>query len=291
MNITELRQHYHTELCQQVIRITTLGERRYPNFADGANKLSSNLAWSIVKQLADVNHVEVDNIEGIKGQTAGDRFEELTKQFVEQSFALLEHLRPGEWHHTTEQTAISQFAQYQHLLQIEAKLKQDKELRATFGGDYIVTPDIVISRRPLADEAINAQGILQEAAAEHARNTILRATNYTPSASILHAVISCKWTIRSDRSQNSRTEALNLIRNRKGHLPHIVAVTAEPFPNRIAALALGTGDLDCIYHFALPELLQATSEIDPDGSGDLVKMMVDGRRLRDISDLPFDLAV
>ncbi|MBN1975836.1 MAG: restriction endonuclease, partial [Anaerolineae bacterium] len=33
--------------------------------------------------------------------------------------------------------------------------------------------------------------------------------------------MSCKWTIRSDRGQNPRTEVLNLIRNRKGHLPHI----------------------------------------------------------------------
>ncbi|MBO9364254.1 MAG: restriction endonuclease, partial [Roseiflexus sp.] len=64
---------------------------------------------------------------------------------------------------------------------------------------------------------------------------------------MLHASISRKWTIRSDRSQNIRTEAMNLIRNRKGHTPHIVAVTAEPLPTRIASLALGTGDLDCVY--------------------------------------------
>jgi hypothetical protein len=108
---------------------------------------------------------------------------------------------------------------------------------------------------------------------------------------ILHASISCKWTIRSDRSQNTRTEALNLIRNRKGNLPHIVAVTAEPLPTRIAALALGTGDLDCVYHFALPELLQAIKTIDNEDQLDILTSMVDGRRLRDISDLPFDLAV
>ena len=47
---------------------------------------------------------------------------------------------------------------------------------------------------------------------------------------------------------------MNLIRNRKGHTPHIVAVTAEPLPTRIASLALGIGDLDCVYHMALHEL-------------------------------------
>lgn len=47
----------------------------------------------------------------------------------------------------------------------------------------------------------------------------------------------------------------NLIRNRKGNLPHIVVVTGEPMPARIASLALGTGDIDCVYHFALYELV------------------------------------
>lgn len=74
---------------------------------------------------------------------------------------------------------------------------------------------------------------------------------------ILHASISSKWTIRSDKSQNSRSEALNLIRNRKGHLPHIVVVTAKPLPSRLSSIALGTGDIDCVYHFALHELKQA----------------------------------
>lgn len=107
---------------------------------------------------------------------------------------------------------------------------------------------------------------------------------------ILHASISCKWTVRSDRSQNTRTEALNLIRNRKGHLPHIVAVIGEPLPTRIAALALGTGDLDCVYHFALDELRETINEIDNQDQLDMLLMMVEGKRLRDISDLPFDLA-
>ena len=108
---------------------------------------------------------------------------------------------------------------------------------------------------------------------------------------ILHASVSCKWTIRSDRSQNTRTEALNLLRNRKGHTPHIVAVTAEPLPTRIATLALGTGDIDCVYHFALPELISAIEQADKQDQLDMLMAMIEGRRLRDISDLPFDLAI
>jgi hypothetical protein len=149
-------------------------------------------------------------------------------------------------------------------------------------------PDIVVGRQPLADKEINRFMPLIDADIDVASYTPLRNTN-NPGLS-LHATISCKWTIRSDRAQNTRTEALNLIRNRKGHLPHIVAVTAEPYPNRLASLTLGTGDLDCVYHFALPELLAATAEFSED-QYDLLASMVTGRRLRDISDLPFDLAL
>ena len=99
--------------------------------------------------------------------------------------------------------------------------------------------------------------------------------------------------MRSDRAQNSRTEALNLIRNRKGHLPHIVVVTGEPLPSRLASLALGTGDLDCVYHFALYELLDAVREYSAHGREDILETLenlIDGKRLKDISDLPLDLS-
>ena len=101
--------------------------------------------------------------------------------------------------------------------------------------------------------------------------------------------------MRSDRAQNSRTEALNLIRNRKGHLPHIVVVTAEPLPSRLASLALGTGDIDCVYHCALYELLASVQEFgNAQGREDIIETLenlIEGRRLKDISDLPLDLSV
>ncbi|MDN5655321.1 MAG: restriction endonuclease, partial [Kocuria sp.] len=88
-----------------------------------------------------------------------------------------------------------------------------------------------------------------------------------------------------------KAESRHLIRNRRGRAPHLVLVTGEPMPSRIASVALGTGDLDCVYHFALHELLDAIDpETDPAGA-ELLHTMVQGRRLRDISDLPLDLAI
>jgi hypothetical protein len=151
-----------------------------------------------------------------------------------------------------------------------------------------VRPDIVIGRKSLADSEINEKGeVLGKG--EISQLTPLRQVNYRNPKPILHATVSCKWTIRSDRSQNTRTEALNLIRNRKGKAPNIVCVTAKPMPTRLASLAMGTGDIDCVYHMALPELAGSVKELGSEDQQEMLDTLTSGKRLRDISDLPFDL--
>lgn len=267
-----------------LLRLRRDGETAYPNFADKGNKASRAIALGITDRLGFS-----PNYEKIPGQAAGHLFETITKDFLEQAFTLLRHLRPGEWYYST-QSPISEFDQYEHLANLEKIVGQDNELAAVLGKDYIITPDIVIGRWPVSDEEINREQTVIAVSDSLASFTPLRKANYEHPRPILHASISCKWTFRSDRGQNSRTEALNLIRNRKGHLPHVVAVTAEPLPTRIASLALGTGDLDYVYHFALPELQESIAEIENEDQMDMLMILIDGRRLRDISDLPFDLA-
>ena len=73
-------------------------------------------------------------------------------------------------------------------------------------------------------------------------------------------------------------------------------MTAEPLPGRLASLALGTGDIDCVYHAFLYELREAIAmnvrneEKDEDAL-ELLDTMIEGKRIKDISDLPLDLAV
>ncbi len=286
MGISSLRQEYHRRVCAEIIRLRRdSGKGDYPNFADGDSAISVELAWGILRRLGcSISYEEV------KSQTAGKRFESLTRDFIEAAFSALQHIRPGQWVYSVN-TEISRFVQYEHLDYIAQVLDRDHALSVAFGGDYIIRPDIVIGKLPSSDEEIDRSGILADLVEGHANFTVLRQKNFGEPRQLLHAVISCKWTIRTDRAQNTRTEVLNLIRNRKGHLPHIVAVTAEPWPARIAALALGTGDLDCVYHFALPELQAAVAESGKEDSMEMLRVMVEGKRLRDISDLPFDLAV
>ena len=46
-----------------------------------------------------------------------------------------------------------------------------------------------------------------------------------------------------------------------------------------------------MYHFALPELAEAAQEIDDEDQLDMLQAPIEGRRLRDISALPFNLAI
>ena len=274
--IEELRRAYHRQICDTVLRHNESG---VPNNADSGSAASVRIGRGIIDRIGFPVKTE-----RLAGQTAGHRFETATKDFLRDAFGLLAHLRPGEWEFSLGGN-IRDYEQYQHLSAVSRVVEEHKELRIVF-GDYIVTPDIVVCRKPVADETINENDVLL-GEDETATHTPLRRAN--SQADILHASVSCKWTIRSDRSQNARTEGLNLVRNRKGRTPHIVVVVGEPLPGRIASLAYGTGDIDCIYHFALRELVDAATGSDSDS--DLLDMLVSGRCLRDISDLPFDLAV
>lgn len=261
--------------------------------ADVSQATSRTLAMGIFERIApDLPHIP----KALDGQTSGKLFEVTVRDYIANTFPKLQFLRPGEWTITQlgNQSNIkaSSFTQYSHLSALDTFVKKSPELRSVLGNDYIVAPDIVIGRHRYTDAALNSNFPLVDA--ETALKADLRmgqtAEDQNP---ILHASISAKWTIRSDRAQNSRTEALNLIRNRKGHLPHIMVVTGEPSPTRLASLALGTGDIDCVYHAFLYELLSAVEDYAQEGHEDLLELMhtlVDGKRLKDISDLPLDLA-
>lgn len=279
MSIDHLRREYHREICERILHLRA-GD--IPNIADKHSRPSVALAQGIVKRLIYPLQKVLP-----AGQTAGSTFEGITRNYLEQAFEQLYHLRPGRWIFSV-QTNIAQFDQYEHLAELARILEAHKDLKAALGIDYLIKPDILIGRMPISDEDINQQGTVLEGQ-QTSRLTPLRAANSPTPKQILHASISCKWTIRSDRSQNARTEGLNLIRNRKGHTPHIAIVTAEPYPQRIASIALGTGDIDCVYHIALPELQAAAEEYDNPAVLDMLDTLINGRRLRDISDLPFDL--
>lgn len=70
-----------------------------------------------------------------------------------------------------------------------------------------------------------------------------------------------------------------------------MVIIGEPLPSRIASISLGTGDIDCVYHFALYELVETVDASHYEDAKEMLKIMIEGGRLKDISDLPLDLAV
>ncbi|MGA8456622.1 MAG: NgoMIV family type II restriction endonuclease [Streptosporangiaceae bacterium] len=128
---------------------------------------------------------------------------------------------------------ITQFDQYAHLSKVAELVRANPELRITVGMDYLIKPDVTV-----------------------ALGEVKTASGLPP----LHAAISCKWTIRSDRVQNIRHECLQMIRHRRGRQPHLVTVTAEPLPSRLASIARGTGEVDAVYHVAFDAVNASVTE-------------------------------
>ena len=287
--IANARFQFHKRLFEtNTLTLTSAG---VASNADTSSRGSKAISRRIVDILVEEQHHAVTTVDKISGQTLGKQFESLTMEFLRVTFPHLQNLRPGNWTilqlGNNNKLKTSDFAQYEHLAYLNALTAQNAQLAAALGNDYLVAPDVVVYRDLYEDSEINADQIIVDD--KICKMADIRKSN--GGKPILHASVSAKYTMRSDRAQNSRTEALNLIRNRKGHLPHIVVVTAEPMPNRLASLALGTGDIDCVYHFALYELIRAVKEVGSEDAIETLETLVQGKRLKDISDLPLDLSV
>jgi hypothetical protein len=253
----------------------------------------------------------------LAGGEIGAEFDRKVHAYLDRAFIRgMKTLRPGDFY-VSSGVHIRDTAQYAHL-EILRQIGEDPtvtvkavardQFRAVIAGDYQVRADVVILRRPEHAPSTPRGGALVNPSSGAASATPLLARNRAQN-DILHANISCKWTFRSDRAQNIRTEAVALMRHRKGPMPHMVVVTAEPLPSRLRSIAIGTGEVDCVYHVALGELgsalhasmAAAASFASRRARGAreralteqiaMFELMRDGDRLRDISDLPFDLSL
>lgn len=282
--LLEKRVCFHKSLLSSVL---TCSKEGVPSNADKSQATSVQFAKSIYEQIGGKKIL----FDQLSPQAKGNTFEAEVASYIKSTFLLLDDLRPGKWMieqiRTRSQFVVGDYCQYSHIKELQKFLKENPLLSAYLGNSYTIAPDVVVARKLESDSELNKRRLLvddKEALAADIREG-------EGKCPILHASISCKWTLRSDRAQNSRSEALNLMRNRKGRQPHIIVVTGEPLPSRLASIALGTGDIDCVYHFALYELVKAIEDSHNDEAMNLIRMMINGKRLKDISDLPLDLTV
>lgn len=278
--LQKIRKEFHNHLCRDVLLID---RHHVATNADTTNQASTQIAFALAKKLGASLGTHVGD------QGARKCFEQICARFIKKALNQLPGSRPAKWtvaKLSGSDLEIADFDQYPRLRQFRRLIQEHSQLKATIDRDYIVKPDIVVFRSSAKTaKRSRRMGFIRES------NLLSPTSSGSAKLPQLIASISCKWTIRSDRSQNSRSEALNLVRNRKGHTPHIVVVTAEPLPSRLASIALGTGDIDCVYHFALTELRETVNRLNYPDAQDLLKTLIEGKRLRDISDLPLDLSV
>lgn len=229
-------------------------KRLYPyvgNQSDGDN-LGSVLVSQEVLLEVGIRHVSPE------GVAMGTPFE---VAIGEDLGAELNRLDPDRGWVLDNNRNVSGFAQYHHLDVLDRAVKNNVDLRTEFGRDYRIFPDVTI-------------GVPQQ----HGDDLWL------------HAVVSAKWSMRSDRVQSVRPEGATLVRHRRGRAPHFVVVTAEPLASRIAAIAMTTGEVDAVYHVAFEETARALHAKGTSNQSDVWDEMVGQNRLRDYNTLAETIA-
>lgn len=231
-----------------------------PNCADVDNLESLNLSSAMLDNLGLVNpnHLFGWAPPSLPKQPGSD-LENQVRIAIEIDLPNLDNSRQWE---VKRGRLITDFAQYMHLTAMDAMILKDPNLRVAVGRDYLIKPDVTVGM--LGSRALSGRPFL-------------------------HAAISCKWSIRSDRVQNVRHEFNQMIRHRRGRQPHLVTVTAEPLPSRLAAIARGTGEVDATYHIAFDELAAAVSASKNTNQQTAWNEVVGQGRLKSFNELANDL--
>ena len=197
-----------------------LGWDRVPNNADIDNRESLQLSAVILESLS----AHAGQALPLPPPSPGALLEEAVRIDLARELEARDNSR--RW--TARRGApVTDYSQYVHLLHLNQLVVDNPTLSVTIGQDYLIRPDVLIG----LEDVPTINGL-----------------------PLLHAAVSCKWTIRSDRVQNIRHENNQMVRHRRGRQPHLVAVTVEPLPSRLAAIARGTGEVDAVYHVAYDEL-------------------------------------
>ncbi|SEG94112.1 NgoMIV restriction enzyme [Thermomonospora echinospora] len=231
------------------------GKRPVPNCADSDSAQSVILAEGMLRELG-----LVPNDDRKVPTDPGPVLEEHVRRHLTEA---LPHLNSHRAWQVRRGTLITDFAQYAHLRRVDELVRDSAELRITIGQDYLIKPDVTVG---IVDLAVLG------------------------SEPFLHGAVSCKWTIRSDRVQNIRHECNQMIRHRRGRQPHLVTVTAEPLPSRLASIARGTGEVDAVYHIAFDALDASVRVHGNSAQKDAWEECVEQRRLLSYKELPETLA-
>lgn len=268
-----------------------------PNTSDASDKASVTLGQALFEVL------------GVPSAARG--IEPTGKPFAERVAKDLEGQLDGVALTVRPEVRLPQFQQYRHIdapgglraIAEPSKAYQSawKNLRSTVEANIQSPPAqrkrvekwLHACETALAADTAARQAALREIGSESLLKLDVTVADAHPADyPELRIGLSLKWSLRTDRAQDCRSQGAKLSSLRRGRMPHFAAVTMEPRPYMLNLLAGGSGDIDCVYHLDLPSLAQAVRDVygpktDKKSRATLAEFerLVEQRRLRDYDDL------
>jgi hypothetical protein len=184
-----------------------------PNFADVDSAESMRIAAGVLDQLA----VARDTVSDVPKDPGGP----LEQAVCDDLGWVLQRKDPNRGWRIERGAVITRFDQYAHLSEVDALVRANPQLRVTVGTDYLIRPDVTVS---------------------------LARVRTASGLPVLHAAVSCKWTIRLTGAEHPARMLADDPPSPGPQRPP--GATAEPLPTRLASIARGTGEVDAVYHIA-----------------------------------------
>ena len=246
----DIRQEYHRGLQERLWSVSG----GLPSSSDPTSRISVEIGLA----MAEAAGATAD-LARLDGPRAGVEFERRTVRFIEAALTYVNELTQADWR-VEAGSSITEFARYDHLNGVRQAAAEDNQPAAVLYDDYSLAPGAFVGCRLKSHQQAS------------------------PGSVVLSGVVACKWMIPRDFDQR----AIDLLRCPEVPGTRVAVVTAEPLPSRITSIAIGT-ERPCVYHVALKELQDVLARMRWYESREVLDIMVDQGRLRDILQLPLDL--
>lgn len=268
-----------------------------PNTSDASHKLSVEIGEALFSVL------------GISNKAASDKDEPTGSVFATAvAVDLAEHVAAaGMPVDVIPEQPLNEFEQYRHVGRLgQIKPGRSKEfdrawkkltahLRRDAADSNVDRIESLISdvESILDMESQQLQSAIDEFGTESLLGLDVTVSRPAPTVSALPHLetgLSLKWSLRTDRAQDCRSQGAKMSALRRGQMPHFAAVTMEPRPYMLNLLGGGSGDIDCVYHLDLQSLTTAVNAVYTGNKQrvkgrDLFHRLVDKRRIRDYDEL------
>lgn len=270
-------------------------ENGKPNTSDASEKLSVEIGEALFDVLG-VSHVRT----GEKDEPTGSQ---LAKAVTAD---LLHRFAPARAAEISSERKLFEFEQYRHVGVIRTvKPGRTKEFNAAWKrltthvrkrktGADLRRVDAMIEAVERSVDASDAalRKLLDELGDESLLGLDLTVSRRGLPARLptLELGLSLKWSLRTDRAQDCRSQGAKMSALRRGRMPHFAVVTMEPRPYMLNLLGGGSGDVDCVYHLDLPALTEAVDTVyvkttQRRRGRDQFHRLVEQRRIRDYDNL------